>query len=178
MPEPSVPETMGSQPCTFGSEAEPFSPSWRDNRPGLDPSARRNRPGENRVRSPAVMFRQKVHRPETGRHSPAHKGLRTPPLSDRNRFSSLPWSRQLSSLARHRDQRCGHSGRGLRKHDAVINFYHLVRHGLHDHPVDVRDLVVAGVDRVHRADAGRYVAVNVEAELVRFLDTGFEATRD
>jgi hypothetical protein len=36
------------------------------------------------------------------------------------------------------------------------------------------DLVVAGVDRVHRADAGRYMPVNMKAELVRFLDAGLE----
>jgi len=36
------------------------------------------------------------------------------------------------------------------------------------------DLVVAGVDRVHRADAGRYMPVNMKAELVRFLDAGPE----
>src|SRR5438876_10761892 len=36
------------------------------------------------------------------------------------------------------------------------------------------DLVVAGVDRVHRADADRYMPVNMKAELVRFLDAGRE----
>jgi hypothetical protein len=36
------------------------------------------------------------------------------------------------------------------------------------------DLVVAGVDRVHRADAGGYMPVNMKAELVRFLDAGLE----
>ena len=36
------------------------------------------------------------------------------------------------------------------------------------------DLVVAGVDRVHRADARRYMPVNMKAELVRFLDAGLE----
>src|SRR5207245_4082808 len=62
----------------------------------------------------------------------------------------------------------------FKTHDAVIDFYHIVRHGLHDDPIDVRDLVVAGVDRVHRADAGRYVALNMEAELVRFVAARFE----
>ena len=51
---------------------------------------------------------------------------------------------------------------------------HIVRHRLHDHPVDVCDFVVAGVDRVHRPDTGRDVAVNMEAELVRFVDARFE----
>ena len=77
-------------------------------------------------------------------------------------------------LARHRGQRCGHSGPGLQNADAVIDFYHIARHGLHDHSVDMCDLVVAGVDRVHRADAGRYMPVNMKAELVRFLDAGLE----
>ena len=45
---------------------------------------------------------------------------------------------------------------------------------MHDHPVDVRDLVVAGVDCVHRTDAGRDVTVNMEAELVRFVAARFE----
>ena len=36
------------------------------------------------------------------------------------------------------------------------------------------DLVVAGVDRVHQADAGQYMPVNMKAELVRFLDAGLE----
>ena len=38
------------------------------------------------------------------------------------------------------------------------------------------DLVVAGVDRVHRADAGRYMPVNMKAELVDQRD-GFGLAR-
>ena len=64
----------------------------------------------------------------------------------------------------------GVAARPLEAHDAVRDRDHAVRHRLHHHPVDVRDLVVAGVDRVQRPHAGRNVAVDVEPELVRFAN--------
>jgi hypothetical protein len=50
-------------------------------------------------------------------------------------------------------------------------------HGLHDDPVDVRDLVVARVDRVHGPDALRDVAVHVQALLVRLAGGGRQPLR-
>ncbi len=38
----------------------------------------------------------------------------------------------------------------------------------------MRDLVVTGLDRIHRPDAGGNMAVDMQAELMRFVDAGFE----
>ena len=62
------------------------------------------------------------------------------------------------------------ASRPLEAHDPVRDRDHAVRHRLHHHPVDVRDFVVAGVDGVHRPNAGGNVAVDMQPELVRLAD--------
>ena len=47
-----------------------------------------------------------------------------------------------------------------------------VRHRLHHDPVDVRDFVVAGVDRIQRSHADGNVPVHVQTLLARFRRRG------
>ena len=48
--------------------------------------------------------------------------------------------------------------------DAIRRFDHVLGHRLHHDPVDVRDLVVAGVDGVDWANPGGNVAVDMQTQ--------------
>ena len=68
----------------------------------------------------------------------------------------------------------GETARPLEAGDAVGDIDHLVRHGLHEHEVDVRDLVIASIDRLSRAHGRGDMAMDMKTKLVRLRRRGGE----